>query len=373
MENNNLEPGIPENNKSQYRPHHPVMMTPPKKKSTLWIWLLVIFGIGGTLLVIFLAFIMLMFSAIAGGMDTSSGQYIEKPINGHFNNMLSKNKIAVIEINGMIADFPAFMTAIASPASIEQQLYNAEQDNAVKAIIIEVNSPGGGVTASDAIYESIKGFKKRSRKPVVIFMQSIAASGGYYISAPADYIVAMPTTITGSIGVIAHTYNMKKLYEEKLGIKEEVYVSGANKDLLSATRDRTEEDRKLINKMITQMFDRFKGIVISHRKSHGLQVDNPDIFDGRTFIGDEALELGLVDEVGYFEDAVRKAKTLASVGDARIIRYKKNIGFFSQFGESLAGGKGIDVDININLPTQQPGMTFMYLWHNSAAQAAEEK
>lgn len=327
----------------------------PKPKKNKWLVFAAFTGSGCLLLIIFFFLFMMMLGSIFAGLkeDPSQTGLIEKNVYSPETDLKSKNKIAVISVAGIIADGKGS----GSPDVIMTQLYLAQKDEDVKAVILEVNSPGGGVGASDAIYNAILTFKKSSGKPVIVFMKSLAASGGYYISAPADRIIATPTTITGSIGVILALWNAKKLLEDKIGIKMELYTSGENKDLMSPVRERGDDEKVLIKQGIGEMFERFKAIVKEHRKID--PANEKAIFDGRTFIAGEAHKLGLVDELGYFNDAIKQAKKLANISAAKVVRYSARTGLFGQMFQPF--GKN-EIKVNLNLPTPfSVGSGYMYI------------
>jgi protease-4 len=208
------------------------------------------------------------------------------------------DKVGVIEVLGAITD----------SKSIVDQLIDFGQNNAVKAIVLRVDSPGGGVGPSQEIYDEV--VRVTQLKPVVISMGSVAASGGYYISAPANRIFANPGTITGSIGVIMEFTNVIALMD-KVGLKTSVIKSGAHKDIGSAMRAMTEPERLLLQSLIDDVHDQFVTAVCE-----GRQLDKQEVLtfaDGRIFTGRQALSLGLVDELGGLQAAIRSAGELAGI------------------------------------------------------------
>ena len=274
---------------------------------------------------------------------------------------LSTDKILQINISGIIAEGAGLFAAGTSPSSIKKQLKQAETDPNIKAVILNVSSPGGGVTASDEIYNAIEQFKLKSKKPVVAFFNDIAASGGYYVSANADEIVASPTCITGSIGVIIPHYNMQKLYEEKLGIESLPIKSAAMKDIMSSSRDMTEEETKVIQGIVDQMYHRFRDLVKKGRGTKLVQDKFDEMTDGRIFLAEKAQkEYGLVDKVGYFEEAVESAKALANITDAKVVKYFRTEGLFSSMSSSFDKK---DINVNIDLLQVKDDLPkFMYIW-----------
>ncbi len=214
-------------------------------------------------------------------------------------------KVAVLPVTGLIAD---------SDATIDQ-LKKFAKDSSVKAIVIRINSPGGGVGPSQEIYEEVR--KLRGKKPVVSSMGAVAASGGYYIACGSQKIYANPGTITGSIGVIMQFVNVKELIE-KIGIKGVVVKSGALKDAGSPLRDMTPEDRQYLQGVIDNVHGQFVHAVAEGRKLDEEAVRR--IADGRVFSGEQAKVLGLVDVLGNQEDAVAEAARMAKIeGEPRVV------------------------------------------------------
>jgi protease-4 len=217
------------------------------------------------------------------------------------------DKIGVIRIEGIISSSERYI----------KLLNQLEKNKSVKAIVLRVNSPGGVVGACQEIHDKVEEITKK--KPVVVSMGSVAASGGLYISVPATKIVANPGTITGSIGVILQTYNVKEL-ADKWGIKVVTVKSGKFKDLLNPFKEPSSEDIKILQELINDSYMQFVEAVAKGRKLPVEKVKR--IADGRVFTGRKAKEIGLVDELGSFERAVEIAKELANAPDAKIYEVK---------------------------------------------------
>lgn len=283
-------------------------------------------------------------------------------------------KLAVIEVNGIITGTAIDQQGINMVDIIKAQLDRALDDRRVKAVILKVDSPGGEVLASDQISEAIRNFQagKKSNgqesdhsqgKPVIVSMGNLAASGGYYISAPCRWIVANKMTITASIGVIMHTWNYRGLID-KIGIEPETFKSGKFKDMLSGSRAPSEippEEREMVQKLIDETYGQFKDVVANGRK--GKLADNwTDFADGRVLSGTEALEHGFVDELGGFETAVASAKRIAGIsGDANIIRYEQRYDisdFFRIFGQDKTDAHSLKVDLGFDAPKLQAGQMY---------------
>ena len=254
---------------------------------------------------------------------------------------------------------------------IKAQLKRAEEDDKVKAVILKVDSPGGEVLASDEISRAIGDFQTKPHgKPVVCSMGSLAASGGYYVSAPCRWIVANDLTITGSIGVILSTWNYRGLMD-KVGVRPETFKSGKYKDMLSGSREPdsiTPEEREMVQALIDETYEKFKSVVASGRKraqeknkdkGRALTEDWADYADGRILSGTEAFKLGFVDELGTFDDAVKRAKTIAGIHKANLVEYQQRYDlsdFFRLFGQT--DSKVVKVDLGLDAPKLQAGQLY---------------
>lgn len=224
---------------------------------------------------------------------------------GYRNTLPIGEKIGVVEVEGVIV----------SSGEIVEQLADFRDDESIRAVVLRVDSPGGGVAPSQEICEEVGKIAKV--KPVVVSMGSVAASGGYYIAAPATRIMANPGTITGSIGVIMEFTNVQELFG-KIGLHSEVVKSGAHKDIGSPTRAMTEADRKILQAMIDDVYQQFVDQIATSRKLPTQKV--LALADGRIFSGRQALEEGLVDALGNFQDAVDVAAELGKIsGEPRLV------------------------------------------------------
>jgi protease-4 len=236
----------------------------------------------------------------------------------------AKDKVAVIYLQDLISfSVPGCSGEEGMVGDIKEQLARASRDEAVKAIVIAIDSPGGEVTASDVIHHAIVTTKKKSGVPVVASLGPLAASGGYYVAAGADWIVAHRTTITGSIGVIFHLWNYRGLMD-KVGVKPMVYKSGKMKDMLSPEKlesEITAEEKEVAQRLVMRDYDRFIEVVAEGRRMKAAEL-KAGLADGRVWSGAEALEHKFVDQLGYFEDAVAKAKSLAKIEKARLVKYE---------------------------------------------------
>ena len=283
----------------------------------------------------------------------------------------SGNKIVVIDVDGMITSRAMDQSGYNMIDVIKAQLRRAEEDDRVKVVILKVDSPGGEVLASDEISRAIGDFQKKPRgKAVVCSMGNLAASGGYYISAPCRWIVANDLTITGSIGVIMSTWNYRGLMD-KVGVRPETFKSGEYKDMLSGSREPdsiTPKEREMVQNLIDETYAKFKSVVASGRKAahesnkdkgRALSEDWADYADGRILSGTEAFKLGFVDELGTFDDSVKRAKSLAGIRNANLVEYQQRFDlsdFFRMFGQTES--KMIKVDLGLEAPKLRAGQLY---------------
>ncbi len=290
---------------------------PPPPKRTGWIVYSVI--------ITFLVFVSLVANLVLLGFAVGAGdsrlamhrpRLQEELIEGDSS---THNKIAVIYVAGIITSADDGLDPEDGLVGhIQQQLQEAVDDPRVKAIVLRINSPGGEVVASDAIYNAVVDARE-SGKPVVAWMESVAASGAYYVAVGADHIVATDMTITGSIGVIMQTFTFGGLMD-KIGVQAHTFRSGKYKDLLNPTREPTEEEKALVQGLVMEVYDKFVGIVANEREMNVEELKN-GLADGRILSGRQAREAGFIDQLGYFDDAVDKAMELAEIKDAKLIRY----------------------------------------------------
>src|SRR6202007_128089 len=255
------------------------------------------------------------------------------------------DKIAVITMRGLISSSLPGTVTDSMVDDMRAALQQARDDSRVKAIVLEIDSPGGEVTASDAIYNAL--LKVRSRKPVVVYMDSLAASGGYYVSCGGKFLMASDTTITGSIGVIIQTLNYEQAFN-KLGLSAVVFKSGKFKDILNGARPMTPEERALIQSFVMQTYDKFLGIVAKERGVSAETLRNT-IADGRILSGKDALNNKLIDGLGQLEDAFSKAKQLGNAPEATVIKCGPPFSL-SRFFRAL--GQTGDSKLQLELPKQ---------------------
>ena len=277
----------------------------------------------------------------------------------------AKEKILVINVRGFISDKPKAGLLRGKPSIVEEvvaQLRKAEEDDMIKAVLLKIDSPGGTVTASDVLYNEIHQFKARTGKKLVVAMMGTGASGGYYISLPADYILAHPTTVTGSIGVIFVRPKLEGVME-KIGVEVEVSKSGRHKDMNSPFRESLQEEKQMMHTQIHELGQRFLGLVETHRKLAPGALEN--ISTGRIFLAAEAQNLGLVDQVGYLEDALSQARRLAGLAEnAKVIVYRRteypDDTLYNTATATVPDGSGRVALIDLKIPELTTG--FYYMW-----------
>lgn len=274
-----------------------------------------------------------------------------------------RDRVAIIDVSGMIlnARGSSLLGEGENPVSLfRERLDAAADDPRVKAVVLRINSPGGAVTASDIMYRDVINFRRETHKPVIACMMDVAASGAYYLSMGCDRVYAHPSTVTGSIGVIMSLYNATGLFT-KLGVTSDPIKSGPNKDIGNPGRPMTEQERAILQGMVNSFYDQFVQVVVTGRQLPEAQVRQ--LADGRVYTGIDAKKAGLVDEVGYLEDAIQTAKEMACLKDATIIAYDRGDGYRGSIYEALPR---IPSEINIKLDVPMlgghGGAAFMYLW-----------
>ncbi len=285
----------------------------------------------------------------------------EKTVEGR-----GRARVLLIELRGVITDEPSkrasgLVEEESTLGRMSAELDKASDDDRVKAVVLHVDSPGGGVTASDDIYAELKRFRREQQVPIVAALGDVAASGGYYVACAADTIVAHPTTVTGSIGVILTSLNVEGLLG-KIGVKNATYKAGAHKDILSPFRGATPEEQKIVQGILDALHARFVQIVRESRP----KLDTrrlPELTDGRIFTADQALAAGLVDQVGSLRDALDTARQAAGLpADARVVSYLRP----SEGRETIHATGGVPAQVNV-LPMDlgvlgATGPRFQYLW-----------
>jgi protease-4 len=283
------------------------------------------------LLALTVGLIVLVVTVGASGPSAASAIYEEEYISGS-----GAAKIAVVPVEGEIVasdNTVAGVQPTSTPEGLADALKQAKDDESVAAVVLEVNSPGGGVTASDMMQQSILDFKGSSGKPVVVSMEDTAASGGYYVSTAADRIVASETTLTGSLGVFIPLLNFQEA-AQKYGVTQTYIKSGKYKTMGSSWKELTPDERRIFQSIVDHYYDEFVEVIVEGRGLPESRVR--EIADGRVYSGEQARELGLVDKLGELEEATGIAGDLANVEEATVVRYVESPNFVESLQTRLA-------------------------------------
>jgi protease IV len=284
-----------------------------------------------------------------------------------------KPKILLVDLDGPIS-FKEEMDGLkirkqpSKVAFFREALRKAEADPDMAGVIVRINSPGGTVAASDTIYHEIMTFKQRTKIPVHAYIMELGASGGFYIAAASDRIIACPTAVMGSIGVIVMRFNVEGLLS-KIGVSEETYKSGPKKDFWSPFRPSTEDEKRMLQDIIDKLYVRFVEVVYTNRQKVLTEREVKALADGRIFTAGGALEARLIDQVSYLDETIDSMKKGLNIEQARVITYfrpptfKSNI--YSQYSEMpTMGPQTINlISINAEELSLFSGVQFMYLWN----------
>lgn len=276
------------------------------------------------------------------------------------------DKIAIIDVDGVIMNTPpkdGLFGSRENPMSLfVEKLDRAQADPDVKAVVVRINSPGGGVTASDVMYNRLLQFRQARKVPVIAAIEDVGASGGYMIACGADVIMAHPTSITGSIGVIVQTVNFTGTMK-MLGIEAKALVSGKHKDMGSMFKPYSDEDLAILQGIVDEFYKRFLNIVITSRN----KVEPPIIeklADGRVYTGQQALDKGLIDKLGTVQDAVVLAKSMCKSAKVKVVIYHRPLGYkanvYSQSPEIAPQANLVNIDADSLAGLDHP--QFLYLW-----------
>ncbi|MBS4199986.1 signal peptide peptidase SppA [Bacillus sp. FJAT-49732] len=274
-------------------------------------------------------------------------------------------KIAILEVDGVIQDTGEATSIFSTNGYLHRdfmkKLNTVKDDKNIKAIVLRVNSPGGGTNESAEIHHKLVEIKEETKKPIYVSMGAMAASGGYYISAPADKIFASPETLTGSLGVIMQGVNISDL-AEKYGVDFMTIKSGPYKDIMSSYRHMTKEEEDILQSMLTNSYDQFVKIIAEGRGMTEDQVRK--LADGRIYDGRQAKEVGLIDDFGYQEDVIEQLKKDQKLAGAQVVRYTSNAGLGSLFGVAAQkiGGKQAEMTGIVNLLSKPNSPRLMYLY-----------
>lgn len=286
---------------------------------------------------------------------------VEKSLSGE-----GDHKVLMVDIQGMISNQKETSTLgsvvrLGMVDQIREILKKAEKDDDIKALILRINTPGGTVTSSDIIYHEIKAFKERKHIRVYAMVMDIAASGGYYIAQSADHIIVHPTSLTGSIGVIALKMNLRGLMD-KVGVDFEVVKSGEHKDFLSPFRPLSADERVVFQETINTLHARFVSVIESNRKqlSHE-QISN--LADGRIYTSQQALDHKLVDQIAYMDEAEQYIRKDLGLDSMNVVSYYRKGQYKSNLYSAAPAPPTIQYNlINLNFIPDTPEPNFMYLW-----------
>jgi protease-4 len=277
-------------------------------------------------------------------------------------------KILLMDVSGFLSDdTPGVALPFASPpprvprlVRFREELKKAAKDEDVRAVVLRINSPGGTVTASDVMFRELQLFRTERRVPIVAVMMDVAASGGYYVALAADTIVAHPTTVTGSIGVIMITMNAQGLLE-KIGVSASAIKSGARKDMGSPFRTLTDEERAIFQSVIDNLHQQFVSKVVERRR---IPPETARLLaDGRIFTADQALSQRLVDRLGYLPDAIDAAKRAAGVERARVIVYHRPRQYrATYYAQAATPEPAAPISFATLAALLGPGPRFLYVW-----------
>ena len=278
-----------------------------------------------------------------------------------------KGKVLVVSLRGVISTRPKEGTLRTMPSMVQEvasQLRMAEKDKEIKCLLLTVDSPGGTATASDILYNEILAFKERTKAKIVVSMMDIAASGGYYVSLPADVIFAHPTTITGSIGVVFMRPNVTGLID-KIGFSMDVNKSGKNKDMGSPFRRPTAEETQMLQDLTDGLADQFLKLVARHRNLEETTLST--ISTARVYLPTEAKALGLIDKIGYLDEAIAEALEISGLPEkAKVVVYRRTVFPNDNLYNPLTTRSSIQAKSLLDLGIQNtathlsPG--FYYIW-----------
>lgn len=275
------------------------------------------------------------------------------------------NRVAVLNVDGVIQDAgeasSLFGTTGYNHSFFMEQLENVKEDSSVKAVVLTVNSPGGGVVESAEIYDKITEIQEETEKPFYVSMGATAASGGYYIAAPADKIFVNEETLTGSIGVIMQSVNYGEL-AERYGVDFVTIKSGPYKDIMSPTRDMTDDERALLQEMLDDSYESFVDVI---EEGRGMTEDEVRaVADGRVMNGRQAVEVNLADDFGFEEDVIEQVKADFDLGNAEVFQYGASEGWSSLLTMKVNSFFGNDIETQMitKMLTEYSSPRMMYLY-----------
>lgn len=276
-------------------------------------------------------------------------------------------KIILVEISGVISEQEksskmGFTEDVSIVARVKEELQRAEKDKNAAGILLKIDSPGGTVTASDMIYHELMKFKKKTGKRVTACILGLGASGAYYIASAADEITALPTALTGSIGVIAMKMDIHGLMD-KIGVRNETFKSGENKDSLSPFRASTPEQVAIMQTIIDRLHKRFVDVIVAGRLGLLQRPAIEKLADGRIYTSDQALKAKLIDRVGYLDDAIAQIKKDLKLDQAKVVVYLRPGSYKGSIYSSYPAASSWPISLlNGNAFSSYPEVKMMYIW-----------
>ena len=311
-----------------------------------------------------LLFLFFLSGCIHVDVFSGKGKLQETTISGE-----GRDKVLLIDISGALTTSKdsGLFSEPSLPARLKEELTKAEKDDHIKAIILRINTPGGTVTSSDILYHELQEFKQKQKVPIIASIMDLGTSGGYYVAMASDYIFAHPSTITGSIGVIMLTLNGQG-FLEKIGIEPTAIISGPKKSMGSPFRAMKEEERAIFQDVIDRLYARFLAVVKQGRPNLNTSKIR-QLADGRIYTADIAKTEGLIDEIGYLDDAIDWAKKTAKLTEAQVVTYTRSSpethqNIYSHFEAPTVGPLGFpQINANSVVGALQGGTPqMMYMW-----------
>jgi protease-4 len=288
-----------------------------------------------------------------------------RPLEEHTVEGRGEEKVLLVDISGFLTDAAASpgLTIGTPPARVpllvrvREELTKAADDRHVRALVVKINSPGGTVTASDILFRELELFRQRTKIPIIAVMMDVAASGGYYVALAADTVVAHPSTVTGSIGVLMVSLNAEGLLQ-KVGLSANTIKSGERKDMGSPFRTLTPEERAIFQSVVDDLYGQFVAKVVERRRIP------PDtaraLADGRIYTAQQALRQGLIDRVGYVPDAIEAARRAAGLEEAKVVVYRRPREYRATYYAGAQASAGLLEGPLAALAGGGP--TFLFLW-----------
>jgi protease IV len=338
---------------------------PPGRPMSFWVAILLFFLLGGSAV---LNLVLAVATVASTTKENDERAFQEAHLDGDLH---QSDRVLDVALTGVITDNEGSegLSSRRDPVStIRAQLRQAQKDPRVRAILLEVNSPGGGLTASDLIYHELQTFRKERKIPVVVLFDDVAASGGYYVAMASDHIVAHQTTLCGSIGVIAQFPDVHALLS-KIGVQMNTIKSQrfngneSMKDIGSPYRGMKPAERQLWQSMINQMWQRFVDVVVEGRSGKMTAQEVRQVADGRIFTAQQALDRKMIDSIGYRNDAWQRAARLAHVPSAQLVQYYRHTSLFHELFATRASSASMEAALKRYLdPLTVSSPRLMYLW-----------